>query len=111
MEKHYLTKQHQNAITKAVRHILFQLNDRQIDTDLSRLTTAGNCNRTIAQLQELCEMLDILSGDIETLNKDQDCLSNESFRIQIALPTLTEELSQVKLSIEESHTFFGRSEA
>ncbi|CAF4269582.1 unnamed protein product, partial [Rotaria sordida] len=50
-------------------------------------------------------MLNILSGGIETLNSDQQRLSNESLQTQITLPTLTEELSRVKLSIEESNDF------
>ncbi|CAF3876141.1 unnamed protein product, partial [Rotaria sordida] len=32
-------------------------------------------------------------------------LSNESLQIQVTIPTLTEELSKVKLSIEESNAF------
>ncbi|CAF1072303.1 unnamed protein product [Rotaria sordida] len=105
MKDHYLTEQHQHAITKVVHQILSQLNDRQIDSDLSRITSAGDCNPATAQLQELYEMLNILSGGIETLNSDQQRLSNESLQTQITLPTLTEELSRVKLSIEESNDF------
>ncbi|CAF4083721.1 unnamed protein product [Rotaria sordida] len=85
--------------------MLSQLSDRQIDNDLSRITTSGDCNPGTAQLQELYEMLNILSGGIETLNNDQERLSNESLQIQITIPTLIEELSKVKLSIEESNAF------
>ncbi|CAF1306917.1 unnamed protein product [Rotaria sordida] len=103
-EEHYLTEQHQHAIMKVIRQILLQLNDNQTYNGLSRIATAGDCNPATAQLQELYEMLHILSGGIETLNDDQQRLSNESLRIQAALPTLTEILSKVKLSIEESNT-------
>ncbi|CAF3073079.1 unnamed protein product [Rotaria sp. Silwood2] len=85
--------------------MLSQLNDRQIDNDLSQITTSGDCNPGTSQLQELYEMLNILSGGIETLNNDQERLSQESLQIQITIPKLTGELSKVKLSIEESNAF------
>ncbi|CAF1023598.1 unnamed protein product [Rotaria sordida] len=105
LEEHYLTEQHQHAIIKVVRQMLSQSNDRLIDNDFSQVATSGDCNPGTAQLQELYEMLNILSGGIETLNNDQHRLSNESLQIQITIPTLIEELSKVKLSIEESNAF------
>ncbi|CAF3807050.1 unnamed protein product [Rotaria sp. Silwood1] len=105
IEDHYLTEQHQHAIMKVVRQMLLQLSHRQIDNDLSRITTAETSNPGTAQLQGLYEMLNILSGGIETLNNDQQRLSNESLRIQVAIPTLTQELPKLKLSIEESNAF------
>ncbi|CAF1469962.1 unnamed protein product, partial [Rotaria sordida] len=60
MKDHYLTKQHQHALLKVVRHMLPQLNDRQTDIDLPRTTTAGALNPATAQLEELYEMLNIL---------------------------------------------------
>ncbi|CAF5137875.1 unnamed protein product, partial [Rotaria sp. Silwood1] len=90
---------------KVVRQMLLQLSDRQIDNDLSRITTAETSNPGTAQLQELYEMLNILSCGIETLNNDQQRLSNESLRIQVTIPTLTEEIPKLKLSIEESNAF------
>ncbi|CAF3991198.1 unnamed protein product [Rotaria sordida] len=105
MKDHYLTEQHQHAIMKVVRQMLLQLSGRQVDNDLSQITTAEICDLATTQLQELFEMLNILSGGIETLNNDQERLSNESLQIQVTIPTLTEELSKVKLSIEESNAF------
>ncbi|CAF3886979.1 unnamed protein product [Rotaria sp. Silwood1] len=105
MKDHYLTKQHQHAILNVVRQMLSQSNDRQMDIDLPRTTTAGACNPPVAQLEELHEMLNILAGAIETLINDEQCLTNESLQMQITLPTLTEELSKVKLSIEGSNSF------
>ncbi|CAF1636685.1 unnamed protein product, partial [Rotaria sordida] len=106
MKDHYLTEQHQHALLKVVRHMLPQLNDRQTDIDLPRITTAGAFDPATAQLEELYEMLNILVSGIETLNKDEQRLANESLQMQMILPTLTEELSKVKLSIEESNAFF-----
>ncbi|CAF1222580.1 unnamed protein product [Rotaria sordida] len=105
MEDHYLNEEHQCAIMKIVRQMLSQLVDRSMNNDLPRITTAGDCNPATIQLQELYEMFDILTGGIETLNNDQQRLSNESLQIQIILPTLTEELSKVRLSVEESNGF------
>ncbi|CAF3315457.1 unnamed protein product [Rotaria sp. Silwood2] len=105
IKDHYLTEKHQHAIMKLVRQILLQLSGRQVYNNLSQITTAGACNLVTAELQEIYEMLHILSGGIETLNNDQQRLSNESLQIQVTIPTLTEELSKVKLSNEESNAF------
>ncbi|CAF4984023.1 unnamed protein product [Rotaria sp. Silwood1] len=104
LEDHYITEQ-QHAILKVVRQMLSQLNGRQMDNDFSQATTTETSNPGTAELQELYEMLNILSSGIETLNNDQERLSNESLQIQVTIPTLTEELSKVKLSIEESNGF------
>ncbi|CAF2813784.1 unnamed protein product [Rotaria sp. Silwood2] len=105
MEDHYLTEQHQRAIMKVVRQMLSQFNDRLMDNNFSSVITAGTYNTATAQLQELYKMLNILSGSIEALNNDQERLSNESLQIQVTIPSLTEELSKVKLSIQESSSF------
>ncbi|CAF4339361.1 unnamed protein product, partial [Rotaria sordida] len=94
----YLNEQHQHALLKVGRHVLSQLNDRQKDIDLPRTTTT-------AQLEELYEMLNILVSGIETLTNDEQRLINKLLQIQMTLPTLIEELSKVKLSIEESNVF------
>ncbi|CAF3332853.1 unnamed protein product, partial [Rotaria sp. Silwood2] len=105
IEDHYLTRQHQHAILTVVRQLLAQLNDRQIDIDLPRTTTAGAGNSITVQLEELYEMLNILVDGIETLTNDQQGLTNESLQTQMTLPVLAEELSKVKFSIEESNAF------
>ncbi|CAF1523826.1 unnamed protein product [Rotaria sp. Silwood1] len=106
IQDHYLTEQHQHAILNVVRQTLSQLKDRQVNVDLPRTTTARACNSTTAQFEELYEMLTILVGGIETLTNDDQRLADESLQIQMALSTLTEELSKVKLSIEESNIFW-----
>ncbi|CAF1081960.1 unnamed protein product [Rotaria sordida] len=105
MESHYLTEQHQRAAIEVVRQILSQLKDKQINIDLPQRTTSEVCNPAIVQLEEFHEMLNILEGGVETLNNDGQRLANESFQIQTVLLTLTEDLSKVKLSIEESNAF------
>ncbi|CAF0921903.1 unnamed protein product [Rotaria sordida] len=106
MKDHYLTQQHQYAILKVVPQMLAQLNDRQMNIDFSQTATAGACNLATAQLEELYEMLNILIGGVETLTNDEQRLTNEALQMQITLTTLTEELSKIKLSIEESNTLW-----
>ncbi|CAF1345794.1 unnamed protein product [Rotaria sordida] len=108
MQDHYSTQQHQHALLNAVHEMLSQLNDRQMDIEHSRTTTAGPCNPATAQSEELYEMLSILVGGIETLTNDEQCLANEALQMQTAIPTLAEEFSKVKLSVEESNAFLER---
>jgi chromosome segregation ATPase len=79
--------------------------DSQMDTDLSRTTTAATSDPATAQAQELYETLNILTGGMEALNDDGQRLNNESLQSQIKLQTLAEDFSQVKISVEESHSF------
>jgi chromosome segregation ATPase len=105
MKEHYRTQKHQEAILKVVSQTGLQSRDAQMDTDFSRTTTATVGDPAIGPLQEIYETLNILSGGIETLNDDGQRLSHESLQSQIKLQTLTEDFSQVKLSVEESHIF------
>ncbi len=105
MEEHYLSQQHQDAILKIVHQMRSQLIDTQMDIDPSRATTATVSDSATAQVLELYETLNILTGGIEALNDDGQRLSNESLQSQIKLQTLTEDFSKVQLSVEESHNF------
>ncbi|CAF3744782.1 unnamed protein product [Rotaria sordida] len=104
-EEHYLTTHHQEAILKVVRHMRSQLLDTKMETDVTRTTTAVTSDPALIQLQEFYETLNILAGGIETLNDDGQRISNELLQCQIKLQTLVEDFSQVKLSVEESHSF------
>ncbi|CAF4622189.1 unnamed protein product, partial [Rotaria sp. Silwood2] len=99
MKDHYLTEQHQHAVLNAVHQQSSQLNDRQTDIDSTEVTNAGVCDADTAQPEEVTERLSILVRDTETLTSDEQRLSHE------LLPTLAEELSKVKLSVEESNPF------
>ncbi|CAF3008343.1 unnamed protein product [Rotaria sp. Silwood2] len=110
MKEHYLTEQHQHVTAIAVRQIVSQLNDIQMHKNLFRATIAEHSNPTTTQIEELYETFNIFSGGIETLNNDQQRLNNESFRVQNVFPTLTEELSKLKLSVETSNVFLDEIE-
>ncbi|CAF1098537.1 unnamed protein product [Adineta steineri] len=101
-EAHYLTQQHQYAILNATNLIKSQLNDTQMDIDSSQTTAT---NSAIVHLQEVHEVVNILSNGLETLNDDNQHLNNESLRLQIQLQTLTENIPQLKQSIEESNSY------
>ncbi|CAF3502602.1 unnamed protein product [Rotaria sp. Silwood1] len=105
MTEHYLTEKHQHSILKVVRRMSSQLNDTQMDIDLPRTTAVEASNPVTVQLQELYEMLHILTDGIETLNKDQEHLMNELLQLQITHPVLAEQLSNIKLSVEETNVF------
>ncbi|CAF3665315.1 unnamed protein product [Rotaria sp. Silwood1] len=86
--------------------MLSKLNNRGADIDLPRTTTTADAyNSATTQVEELYEMLNILVGGIETLTNDEQRLTNEALQMQMTLPTLTEELSKMKLSVEESNGF------
>ncbi|CAF1098343.1 unnamed protein product [Adineta steineri] len=105
-EAHYLTQLHQDAILNATNLIKSQLNDTQMDIDPSQTTTTVT-NPTIDHLQDVHEVVNVLSNGLETLNDDNQHLNNESLRVQIQLQTLTENTSQVKQSIDETTTFLS----
>ncbi|CAM4832369.1 unnamed protein product [Rotaria magnacalcarata] len=105
MHEHYLTEHHQRVTVNVIRQMISKLNDSQIDNSFSQVTTLRDCTRVKAQLKELYEIANSLSDAIQTLNNDQQYLSTESLRSQVTLPTLMEELSKVKLSVEEANTF------
>ncbi|CAF4478776.1 unnamed protein product [Rotaria sp. Silwood2] len=105
IQDHYLSERHQHAIIKLIRQLSLQSNDRQIHIDLPRATTTETCTSATCQLEEFYEMLNILTGGIETLASDEQRLNNESLQMQITLSTLVEESPKVKLSIEESKMF------
>ena len=109
MKEHYLTQQHQDIVVKTVRQLRSQLFESQMDIDPSRImpttaTTTVNDPAT-AQVLELYETLNILTGGIEALNDDGQRLSNESLQTQIKLQALSEETSKVQASVEESEGF------
>ncbi|CAF4231106.1 unnamed protein product, partial [Adineta steineri] len=83
-EAHYLTQQHQDAILNATNLIKSRLHNTQMDIGGSQTTTTAT-NPAIAHLYQH--------------------VNNESLRV--LLQTLTENVSQVKQSIEETTTFLN----
>jgi hypothetical protein len=102
MKDHYLSKRHQDTISKVLRHRKSELLSTQTNIDLPPQTTTTVTSDPITiHLQEMYDTLDILCGSIETLNDDGQHVNNESLQNQIKLQTSIQEFSQLKLSVEE----------
>ncbi|CAF3776826.1 unnamed protein product, partial [Rotaria sordida] len=119
MPTHYMTEQHQNAIMTFVRRFIFQLASGKhrgnsgmgmsMDVDImphsTTLMIPHDNNNKSAQLQEICETIDILAGGIETLNEDIQRLSTESLHKQNATNSLTKDFATLQLSVQEQNIF------
>ena len=109
MDEHYLTQQHQDVLIKVVHQKKSELLDLQMDIDpthrLTTTTASAISDPATAGVLELYETLQILTGGIEALTDDSQRLSNTSLQNQINVQALTERLSHVKTSVEESHGF------
>ncbi|CAF5098092.1 unnamed protein product, partial [Rotaria sp. Silwood1] len=62
-------------------------------------------NFAINQLEELRETISILANGSETLNEDIKRLSTESVEYENNLQHLVENVSNMKLAVEEEHVF------
>ncbi|CAF1098463.1 unnamed protein product [Adineta steineri] len=83
-EAHYLTQQHQEAILNATNLIKSQLTNTQMDIDSSQTTTTVT-NPAVGHLHQH--------------------VNNEPLRVQLQI--LTENIPQLKQSIEDSHRFLA----
>ena len=100
-----MSEQHQKAI------IAFICGDgRKFTTDQyehgSDMGVDTSSQTTTAQLQEVCETIDILASGVQTLNEDAQRLSNESIQLQNSIELLTKDFAALKLSIQEHSAFF-----
>ena len=110
MEEHYLTQQHQDTLNRIVHQMKSQILDSQMDIDPSQRTTTTTTTSSIsdpatADVLELYETLRILTGGVETLNDDSQRLNDTSLQTQINTQALAEDLSRVRISVEESHSY------
>jgi chromosome segregation ATPase len=78
-----------------------QMTSNEMDTDTPRTTTAIDNNFAINQLKELHETIRVLGSGVETLNADTQRLNTNLLEHQIKLQRLTENVTNVKLGIEE----------
>ncbi|CAF1083017.1 unnamed protein product [Rotaria sordida] len=107
--QHYLSEQHQKIFMNIVRHltpilpnVMYKQSEisSQMTIDLSYTTENDRI-----QLEEFYEMINLLSGGIETLNDDIQRLFIESISHKNGLDPLTKDLSILKVSIEEQNNF------
>ena len=78
-----------------------QMTSNEMDTDTPRTTTTIDNNFAINQLEELYETIRVLGSGVETLNADTQRLNSNLVEHQIKLQHLTENVTNVKLGIEE----------
>ena len=115
MAQHYLTVDHQNAIVNFVRCVTIEETTEHADRTLGKeigaapiLTTsisATTADQANDSMQEVYEMINVLAGGIQALNDDTQRLSTESIRMQSALDSVTQEISSLKLSVQEQGIF------
>ncbi|CAF5096822.1 unnamed protein product, partial [Rotaria sp. Silwood1] len=110
LANHYQSKQHQDSIVNVIQQMKLQLRNaqmtsNQMDTDSPRTTTMIDDNFAINQLEELRETISILANGSETLNEDIKRLSTESVEYENNLQHLVENVSNMKLAVEEEHVF------
>ncbi|CAF2645569.1 unnamed protein product [Rotaria sp. Silwood2] len=108
LSNHYLSEQHLNSLMKIFHQMKLQLDNvrkasTQMNIDPSQSTTVVAADSSTVLFQELCEILDISSDDLNILNNDaQERLNNVLLQCQ-TFPTLTLNFLQSKLSIQESN--------
>ncbi|CAF3684994.1 unnamed protein product [Rotaria sp. Silwood1] len=109
LRQHYLSEHHQKTLINIVRHLISTLPNitykqseisSQMIIDLPHTTE----NNTI-QLQEFDEMINLLSGGIETLSDDIQRLFTESIRHKNVLDPLAQDIPILKISIQEQNAF------
>jgi len=77
-----------------------QLKSSQMDLDLPHTTTSTS---TMVN-DQLNQTIDVLLGSIQVLNDDTQRLSSETLRTQYLLQYISENLSKLKLAVQETNT-------
>jgi predicted nucleic acid-binding Zn-ribbon protein len=80
-----------------------QMTTTQMDTDTPQTTTTTENNFAVNQLEELDETLRILASGSQTLNEDVQRLNNDLLEHETKLQSLTENVLQVKMAIQEEN--------
>jgi len=110
-----LTDIHRKAIINVVTRSGYKASDEQHDrvsemnigigqtvpSSMMRLTNL-NIN---ASMQDICETIDNLANEIQTLNDDTQRLSSESIRLQTSIESLAQDFATLKVSIQEQSAF------
>ncbi|CAF3622445.1 unnamed protein product [Rotaria sp. Silwood1] len=109
LSNHYCSEPHRNSLRKILLQMKLQIESvrkasTQIGTDNVRSTIVVPVDVDTALFQELCEILDILSHNINILNNDEQAqLNNVLLQCQTKFPTLTLNFLRSKLSVQQSN--------
>jgi len=97
-----------SILSQTTSHLLNTKNDQQLqssemDLDLppTTISTPTTSNDTLG------ETINVLLGSIQALNDDTQRHSSESLRTQYSLQILSENLSKLKLSIQDTNASIG----
>jgi DNA repair exonuclease SbcCD ATPase subunit len=79
------------------------------DTDTAQTTTGIDDNFAMNQLEELYETISVLASGINTLNEDTQRLNTELVEHETKLQSLIENVSKVKIAVEEENALLERN--
>ncbi|CAF4852707.1 unnamed protein product [Rotaria sp. Silwood1] len=105
-QSHFLSEQHQNVLLQ----YLFQqkqvlMNDQlEVSSHTTITTDRENDETSYSNLKPLFETANILLGGIQSLNDDTQRINSELLHHQNSIRFLFEDLSKLKISIEETHS-------
>ncbi|CAF5089026.1 unnamed protein product, partial [Rotaria sp. Silwood1] len=107
--EHFLSQQHQHILLEFLAHkrqyLVHDRDDKSIVSSSTTITTDREVDETShINFQELVETIDILMGGVNTLNDDTQRLTSESLQYQNSLQSSAEDVSKLKITIEETHT-------
>jgi len=80
-----------------------QMISTQMDADASQTTTTIDTNFAVNELEELYETISILGNGTQSLNKDAQILNSGLLEHETKLQSLIENVSQVKVAVEEEN--------
>ncbi|CAF4633097.1 unnamed protein product [Rotaria sp. Silwood1] len=117
LQDHYLSYSHQKTLASIMHRFASRTTNDQheqgsgTDVDVgqsapSSITTTTNEN-VRPQMQEVYETINILTNETQTLSDHTQYLSSESIRLQSSTESVTQELSSLKLSIQERNSFLN----
>ncbi|CAF3177712.1 unnamed protein product [Rotaria sp. Silwood2] len=103
---HFLSLQHQSVLLQYLcKNTQHQINDKSVISSHTTITTDRGTDETFNRnLQQLLETTDMLLGGVSALTDDTQRLSSESLRHETSLRSLSEELSKLKIAVEETHS-------
>ncbi|CAF1215672.1 unnamed protein product [Rotaria sordida] len=105
-QSHLLGEQHQSVLLQYLfKHKQHLINDQSDMSSHTTITTDRETEETShANLKPLFETADILLGGIQSLNDDIQHVSSELLHHQNSIRYLSDDLSKMKIAIEETHS-------
>jgi chromosome segregation ATPase len=86
-----------------------QMTSIQMDADASQTTTTTMDNNfAVNQLEELYETISMLSRGTQTLNEDAERLNSDLLEHETKVQSLTENVSKVKVAVEEENALLEK---